>query len=204
MEISICIALGYLLGALNPAALFARLKKVNLRESGTKNLGASNAMIVLGRSYGAIVMVFDIFKAYFAAKVAKWLFPQLVIAGYLAGLAAVVGHVFPFYMHFQGGKGLAAFGGLVCFHSPWLLLFYLTVGVALMILINRRVFLPMFAAATFPIVVLVQTGDCGIFLICTVASALIVWRHWENLFKVKRGQEKPLREIIATKVIHRK
>lgn len=204
MEILLCLLLGYLLGALNPAALFAKLKNVNLKETGTKNLGASNATIVLGRSYGAIVMVVDILKSYLAGRIARWLFPQLAIAGYLAGLAAILGHVFPFYMHFQGGKGLAAFGGMVCFHNPWLLLFYLTVGVALMLIFNFSVFLPMFAAVTFPIIVLVQTGDVGIFLICLAAGILVAWRHWENIGKIRRGEEKPVREVFATKVIKRK
>lgn len=204
MEIIICLLIGYLLGTLNPAALFSKLKKVNLREAGTKNLGASNALLVLGRGYGVIVMVFDIFKAFFAAKIAKWLFPQLAIAALLAGLGAVIGHIFPFYLHFQGGKGLAAFGGMVCAYNPWLLLFYLTGGVVLMILANRSVFLPMFAAVTFPIVVLVQTGDLGQFLVCAAAAALIVIKHWGNIGKVERGEEKPLRELIQTKVLKRK
>ncbi len=204
MKAILCLLLGYLLGALNPAALFAKLKNVNLKETGTKNLGASNATIVLGRSYGAIVMVLDILKSYLAGRIAKWLFPQLAIAGYLAGLAAIVGHVFPFYMHFQGGKGLAAFGGMVCFHSPWLLLFYLTGGVALMLIFNYSVFLPLFAAVTFPIVVLVQTGDMGIFLVSLAAGILVAWRHWENIGKIRRGEEKPVREVFATKVFKRK
>lgn len=204
MKASLCLLLGYLLGALNPAALFAKLKNVNLKETGTKNLGASNATIVLGRSYGAIVMVLDILKGYLAGRIAKWLFPQLAIAGYLAGLAAIVGHVFPFYMHFQGGKGLAAFGGMVCFHSPWLLLFYLTGGVALMLIFNYSVFLPLFAAVTFPIVVLVQTGDMGIFLVSLAAGILVAWRHWENIGKIRRGEEKPVREVFATKVLKKK
>lgn len=204
MEVTLSLILGYLLGALSPAAFFAKRKHVNLKETGTKNLGASNATIVLGRSYGAIVMVFDILKAYLAGKIAKWLFPHLVIAGYLAGFAAILGHVFPFYMHFQGGKGLAAFGGMVCFHSPWLLLFYLTVGVGLMLLFNYSVFLPLFASVTFPIVVLVQTGDPGIFLVSLAAGILIAWRHWENIGKIRRGEEKPVREVFATKVLKKK
>lgn len=204
MEITLSLILGYLLGTLSPAAYFGKRKHVNLKETGTKNLGASNATIVLGRSYGAIVMAVDILKAYFAGKIAKWLFPHLVVEGYLAGFAAILGHVFPFYMHFQGGKGLAAFGGMVCFHSPWLLLFYLTVGVALMLLVNYSVFLPLFGAVTFPIIVLVQTGDMGIFLVSLAAGILVAWRHWENIGKIRRGEETPVRQVFATKVFKNK
>ena len=201
MKALLCLLTGYLMGTINPADLFGKWKKVDLKTTGTKNLGASNATIVLGRGFGAVVMVFDIFKAYFAARVAKWVFPQLALAGFLAGFGAVLGHIFPFYLNFDGGKGLAAFGGLVAFYDPWLLLFYLTVGVGLMLLVNYSVFLPLFAAVTFPILVLVQTGDVGMFLVSAATAALIAWRHWENIGKIRRGEEKPVREVFATKVL---
>lgn len=204
MKTLICLIMGYLMGSLSPAALFGKLKKVDLKTSGTKNLGASNATIVLGRGYGMIVMVFDIVKAYVAAKIAKLLFPQVALAGFVAGLGAVLGHIFPFYLNFQGGKGLATFGGFVAYYSPKLLLFYLTVGVALMLLVNYSVFLPFFAAVTFPIVVLVQTGDMGIFLISALAGSVIIWRHWENIGKIRRGEETPVRKVFATKVLKKK
>lgn len=204
MNVLLSLISGYLLGCLSPAALFGKLKKVDLRKTGTKNLGASNVTIVLGRGFGAVVMAFDIFKAYFAAKLAKWLFPQLALAGFLAGLGAVLGHIFPFYMNFHGGKGLAAFGGYVAFYSPWLLLFYLTVGVGLMLLVNYSVFLPIFAAVTLPMVVLAQTGDVGICLVSAVTGIVVVWAHWENIGKIRRGEETPVREVFATKVLKRK
>jgi len=198
------LAIGYLLGALNPAALFGKWKKVDLKNSGTKNLGASNATILLGRGYGAVVMVVDILKSWLAAKIARWLFPQVALAGFLAGFAAVVGHIFPFDMGVRGGKGLAAFGGFVCFYDPWLLVFYLTVGVALMLVFNYSVFLPIFASVTFPVIVLVQTGDLGLFLISAATGVLVTWRHWENIGKIRRGEERPVREVFATKVLKKK
>ena len=87
MEHIFSLAIGYLLGAFNPAALLAKRKHVDLKQTGTKNLGASNALIVLGRSAGVIVMVVDILKAWLAAKIAKLLFPKLAIAWALAALA---------------------------------------------------------------------------------------------------------------------
>ena len=110
--------MGYLLGCLNPAALFAKAKKIDLRKKGTGNLGATNTTIVLGKKYGVIVMLFDIFKAYLAVKLAKVLFPKAALAWLFAGGAAVVGHIYPFYMRFKGGKGLACLGGAVLAISP--------------------------------------------------------------------------------------
>lgn len=200
MSLTLSLAAGYLLGAFNPASLLAKRKQVDLTTTGTKNLGASNALIVLGRSAGVIVMVLDILKAWLAAKIAKWLFPKLAIAWAAAAFGAILGHVFPFHLHFRGGKGLAAFGGMVLAYDPKLLLFYLTVGVGLMLLFNRSVFLPMFAAATFPAVVLLQTGDFALTAVCLAASALVAWRHWSNIGKVQRGEETPVRDVFKKKI----
>lgn len=204
MQILICLILGYLIGAISPSALLSKLKHINMKEKGTGNLGASNALLVLGRGYGILVMVLDIFKAFLAGKIAQWLFPELVVAGFLAGLGAVIGHIYPFYLHFKGGKGLACFGGMVCFYNPWLLLFYLTGGVALMILANRSVFLPTFISITFPIIVLLQTGDWGLFAVAAVTSTLIIYAHRKNFGRVKRGEEAPMRELVMTKVFKKK
>lgn len=200
MSLTLSLATGYLLGAFNPASLLAKKKQVDLTTTGTKNLGASNALIVLGRSAGLIVMVVDILKAWLAAKIAKLLFPKLAVAWAVAAFGAILGHVFPFHLNFRGGKGLAAFGGMVLAYDAKLLVFYLTVGVAIMLLVNRSVFLPMFAAATFPVIVLLQTGDFALTAVCIAASALVAWRHWSNIGKVQRGEEAPVRDVFKVKI----
>ena len=204
MQIIVCLILGYLIGMISPSALLSKLKHVNMKEEGTKNLGASNTLLVLGRGYGVLVMVVDIFKAFLAGKIAQWLFPELVAAGFLAGLGAVIGHVYPFYMHFKGGKGLACFGGMICFYNPWLLLFYLTGGVVLMILANRSIFLPVFISITFPLIVLLETGEWSLFAVAVITAVLILYVHRKNFGRVKRGEEAPMRELVMTKVFKRK
>lgn len=204
MENIICLIIGYFCGCVSPAAIIAKAKGVDLRSSGSGNLGGTNTMLVIGPKYGFAVMILDAMKAIAAAKIAKWLFPKLVAAGLVAALGAILGHIFPFHMGFRGGKGLAAFGGFVCFYDPWLLVFYLTVGVALMLVFNYSVFLPIFASVTFPVIVLVQTGDLGLFLISAATGVLVTWRHWENIGKIRRGEERPVREVFATKVLKKK
>lgn len=199
MEILICLIIGYLLGSLNPAALLSKVKKVNFREQGTGNLGASNTMILLGKGYGALVMLFDILKAFAASKLAKLLFPQLVLAGMIAGLAAVIGHVFPFYMRFQGGKGLAAFGGMVLAYKPWLFVALLTLGVILMAIVNHSFVMPMSAAVLFALYVAFTSGDFWATLIAIAASLIVIIKHWSNIGKAKRGEEAGVREVIRSK-----
>lgn len=200
MKIVICLLLGYLLGSLNPAALLAKLKKVNLRESGTKNLGASNTLLVMGKGYGAIVMVLDILKAFLSAKIANILLPELAIAGLVAGLGAVIGHVFPFYMHFQGGKGLASFGGMVMAFDPLMFLTLLILGLILMLVVNYSFVMPMTAAALFPIFVALKTKSISATLIAGIASVFVIVKHWSNIGKAKRGEETKIRDVVKTKI----
>ena len=116
------MVMGYSFGCINPAAALAVRKKKNLREIGTKNLGATNAAVAFGKKYGVLVMVIDILKSFISVKLARILFPQLYIAGLVAGGSAVMGHIFPVQMKFKGGKGLAAFGGLILAFDPMMFL----------------------------------------------------------------------------------
>ncbi|MBQ9167550.1 MAG: glycerol-3-phosphate acyltransferase [Oscillospiraceae bacterium] len=200
MEIAFSLIIGYLLGSLNPAALLSKLKNINFREQGTGNLGASNTLLILGKKYGAVVMLFDIIKAVIAAKLAKWLFPQLALANLLAGSAAVVGHVFPFYLRFQGGKGLAAFGGLVLAYDPAMFLFLLLLGVVLMLIVNYSYILPMSAAFLFPFLALYKSQRVDVFLLTLAASALVIIKHWSNIGRARRGEEMKIREFIKEKL----
>lgn len=204
MKIVICLILGYLLGMLSPAALFSKLKHVNMRKKGTGNLGASNAVVALGRGYAVAIMVIDIFKSFLGAKIAQYLFPDLEIAGYLAGMGAVIGHVYPFYMGFKGGKGLACYGGMVCFYSPLLLLLYLTGGVLLTILVNRSVFLAVLVTVSFPFIVLAQTGQWSVFAVTAITSVLLLWVHRKNFGRVKRGEEASMRALTKATLFKKK
>lgn len=196
MQILGCLSIGYLLGSLNPAALLGAIKKKNLRQEGTKNLGASNVLLTIGKAAGVLVMLFDILKAFFAAKLAKVLFPQLALACLIAGVAAVIGHVFPFYLKFKGGKGLAAFGGMVLAYSPWMFLGLLAVCLVAMLIVNHSYAMPMTAAALFPVLAGLQSRDIWVILLTATASLLIIIKHWSNIDKGKSGKEKEIRSFI--------
>lgn len=203
MKIAISILLGYLLGSLNPAALIARIKQKNIRNTGTGNLGATNVLLNFGKKYGAIVMAFDIFKAFLAVKLAEILFPTQALAGVIAGCSAVVGHVFPFYLKFKGGKGLAAFGGFVLACNPLLFLFLITTGTVLMFIVNYSVILPYYAGIVFPLYMGWVHGSLPLFLICALASTIILIKHAGNIKKAVNGTDNKIREY-AKKYFGRK
>lgn len=109
----VLISLGaYLLGCSNMALCLSKLKHVDPRMGGSENLGASNAMILMGWKAGILVGAHGIGKSVLAVILAQALFPQLEYAGVAAGAASVLGHIFPFYLNFKGGKGFASYLGM--------------------------------------------------------------------------------------------
>lgn len=204
MSSIISIAIGYFLGCLSPSSFLARKKNVDLRNEGTGNLGATNTTIVLGKKAGAFVMIFDIAKAYIAAQIAKLLFPRQYYASLLASCATVFGHIFPCHMKFKGGKGLAAFGGMVLAHDPLIFLILLVIGLVAMFVVNYGVALPLTAAVLFPVFAGVRSMDMTVFAITAVTSALIIIVHWKNIGKAMRHEHETVRGFIKTKLFTKK
>lgn len=197
MKILICLLLGYLLGTFNPAAMFAKAKKIDLRHEGTGNLGATNTLIVMGKGYGVLVMLLDVGKAYLACKLARRLFPHMATAGLLAGLAAVVGHIFPFYMKFKGGKGLAAYGGMILAHNPKMFLFLFVTAVILMLIVNYSIAAHLYASVAFPVLVGIQTRSLAPTLVCIATGALIATKNWFIIDRIRRGEDKKVRDFLC-------
>ena len=182
------LGLGYLAGCINPAAWISQKKHVNLKEEGTGNLGATNTAYVMGKKAGYFVLFFDVLQSYFSFKIAEWLFPKLLIAGILASIGCILGHCFPVTMHFQGGKGLAAFGGLILAYKPWIFLTIITVGITLMFVCNTGVIAPFMGCVLFPVLTYVSGCDTLELLAVSAASAIIFATHLSN-FRMARRRE---------------
>lgn len=195
MEMLSSLLIGYGLGCLSPAAAVAKLKGTDLRAEGTKNMGGSNTMLVIGRGWGILVMLLDILKGFFSTRIARWLFPQAAAAQLLAGTGAVLGHVFPCTMRLRGGKGLAAFGGMILAYDPIIFLILLTIGLILMFLANASVAMPLSAGALLPLLVLLKTGSLWQFGISAAVGGLIVVKHWSNLEKARSGKDLDIRSF---------
>lgn len=187
MEAILSFGMGYCIGCISPAAWIGKKKNVDLKQEGTKNLGATNTAIVLGRSAGIFVMLFDILKSYLSAKLAKVLFPHLVAAGLIACLGVIVGHCFPATMHFQGGKGLAAFGGMVLSYKAWFFPAIVLPGLVLMAIFNTGACMPFLASILFPCLIAWQNGCWQEILVAMLTGCFILFMHRDNL---KRAKEK--------------
>ena len=116
------ILIGYLLGCFQASYFISKyFHGFDIRNKGTGNAGASNVVATLGWKTGFITAVIDVLKASTAVWIINALFPEstnLIFLKYLAGCSAVIGHIFPFFMNFKGGKGLASFMGLLFGINP--------------------------------------------------------------------------------------
>ena len=188
--------LGYLLGCSNLAYYISRAAKKDIRKDGSGNLGASNATILFGWKAGVSVAVHDVGKALLAAVLARFLFPDLEYAGAAAGVAAVYGHIFPFYLKFRGGKGLASFWGMTVALN-WKLGLIAGIVIILATLITDYIVIGTFSTiALVPSYTGLITHNWILALILAVASLVIFYKHWENIGRLIRKEEIGLRSTI--------
>lgn len=183
MNIFKILGIGYLFGCVSPAAILGKLQNVNLKKEGTGNLGATNTALVLGPKSGFVVLLSDIMKSILSAKVSCAMFPDLLHAGMIACIGCMLGHCFPIFMHFEGGKGVAVYAGMVLLYNPWFAVPIILFGTLLIILLNTGVAAPLLASVLFPVLILLQGGDRISFLLAMIASILLVFMHRDNLKK---------------------
>lgn len=189
----IAALLGYLLGSSNMAKYLAMAKKVDLRAAGSGNLGASNAAILMGWGAGVAVAVHDAGKALLAVLLVKLLFPALVHVGAVAGVAAVLGHIFPFYLKFRGGKGFAPYPGMTIALN-WKFALALLAAVLVITVVTDYIVVGTFSTiAGVPLYMGLAERSLVLPAILLVASAVILYKHRENITRLRAGTEIGLR-----------
>jgi acyl-phosphate glycerol 3-phosphate acyltransferase len=185
---SLVVLIGYLLGSLNLATLLAKRRGVDLRAGGSGNPGASNTVTLMGWKAGALVAIHDIFKAFLAVWLCRRLFPALPYVGVIAGVCSVLGHIFPFYLRFRGGKGFASYLGMAL-ALDWK--FALAIGLVIIIVVLITDYIvagTMATVVSFPIYNAIRQQYVTALLLAA-ATLLIIWKHRENLVRICRGTE---------------
>lgn len=189
MVVLLCGAVGYLIGAINPAYIFGRLCGFDIRKRGSGNAGATNVTLVMGKAAGLICALLDIFKSFIAYRLAKFLFPMMTFAGMLAGTACVIGHIFPVWMNFAGGKGLACIGGIILAYDQKLFLLLLLLEILLVLVVQYICAMPLSISVIFPIIYGKQTGDLIGAVLLAALIPVIVYKHLPNIRRIFAGQE---------------
>jgi glycerol-3-phosphate acyltransferase PlsY len=187
--------LGYLLGCSNMALYLSKAKGVDLRAAGSGNLGASNAMILMGWGAGIAVGVHDIGKSVLAVVLVRWLFPQTDLAVALtAGVGCVLGHMYPFYLGFSGGKGLASYIGMVAVLN-WRVGIAVVLSIAILTLITDYIAVgTIVTVIAYPVFVFLLMHSWLPVLILCVAGAAMLYKHRGNCVRIYQGVEIGLRQ----------
>ena len=189
MEVFLSLILGYAMGCLNPAAWIGKKNHIDLKQAGTGNLGATNTTMVLGRKAGAFVLVFEMAKSFLAARLARWLLPQLAVSGMLASIGVILGHCFPITMHFSGGKGLAAFGGMMLAYNPVVFVIVVLSGIGIMVLLDIGVAAPLLGTVMFPLLAYLFSHDIPTTACAVIASMIILCTHLDNVHKTREHSD---------------
>ncbi|MBE6782645.1 MAG: glycerol-3-phosphate 1-O-acyltransferase PlsY [Ruminococcaceae bacterium] len=191
----ICILGGYLVGCLNFGLIVSKLKyKTDIREHGSGNAGATNTFRVFGKAAGVVVLILDMAKSFVFLTVISHKLGLSVFMLYLAGLSVVIGHIYPAFFGFKGGKGVSATGGTIAALCPFAFI-PLAIVFILTILIKKKVGLgSVVAVSMIPFGVLLvnlirgMTWPLmlGIFAVTLIMSAIVVSRHKENIIQMKK------------------
>jgi acyl phosphate:glycerol-3-phosphate acyltransferase len=205
LELGVKILIAYLLGAMLGSLILGRARGVDIRRMGSGNAGATNALRTQGKIFGLLVLVIDIAKGLFAV----WWLPTaaLPLIGidpqlpreWLAlgcGFAVIVGHVYPVWFGFRGGKGAATVVGVVAALDlrlvvplliSWLLVLLLTGYVGLATMLS--------GVALIAAVYVLEPGDIPLLCFCAVVALFVIYTHRSNIARMRAGQESRVRRL---------
>ena len=184
-----CCVIGYLLGNINPAFLFARLKGYDPRVDGSGNAGASNAFILAGKTAFFATAILDILKAFLACRLCRCLFPSLPVAEQIGGVACILGHMFPAALRFRGGKGLASLGGVILSWDWRAFLALLALAILIAFLTNYICFVAPTMSLLFPALYYIRTRYLPAALVLLIPAIPIFFKHAENIRRIREGTE---------------
>ncbi|WP_223619649.1 glycerol-3-phosphate 1-O-acyltransferase PlsY [Lysobacter sp. ESA13C] len=195
----------YAIGSLSGSLLFGRLRGVDIRQQGSGNAGGTNAFRTQGLRFAAVVVVFDIGKGALATWLALRFAPvgddlSVTAHGYLAAFAAVLGHVWPIWHGFRGGKGAATLVGALMVLWPFAVPLLLLVWAAVLIASGYVGLATVIAALCLPL--LAWFGDAGLPRQCfaIAAALLVVFTHRGNLARLRAGTES---RFAGARLLHR-
>ncbi|MDY3764559.1 MAG: glycerol-3-phosphate 1-O-acyltransferase PlsY [Candidatus Ventricola sp.] len=193
LSILIVIVAGYLLGSISTGVVLSRLfAKTDIRSQGSGNAGTTNMLRVLGRKMALLTFIGDMLKGIIAVFIGKWL-----IGGELGGLlgvvGAVLGHYYPLYFGFKGGKGIATSFGSLLFVFPVQALLAFAVFLILVAVTHYVSVGSIAAAITLPLlIVITRFQEPTLWIITVCIGASVVWRHRANIKRLMNHTENKL------------
>ena len=202
MERLICLVIGYVCGLLQTGYLVGRMNHIDIRKEGSGNAGSTNEVRVMGWKAGAITFAGDVLKCVAAVVIARVLFKDsecVPLLAMYAGMGATLGHNFPFYLKFKGGKGIAVLAGLVV-STGWELVPIPLAAFLIAVLMTRYISLGSLLASSMFFLEVVAFGQLGWFhmsfnyrielYVLTGILMILAWvRHKDNIKRLMAGKE---------------
>lgn len=202
MERLICVAIGYLFGLFQTGYIYGMINHVDIRKHGSGNAGTTNALRTLGWKAGVITFIGDCLKCVLAVALVRLIYADsshVELLAIYAGLGAVLGHNFPFYLHFKGGKGIASTAGLILAVNPLMFLIVAIVFIGIVWFTQYVSLGSLIIMVLFVIQVIIhgQMGGFGLttgelyefYAVAVVLAILAFWRHWANIKRLANGTE---------------
>jgi len=184
-----CIFISYLVGSIPFGLLLGKLAGIDVRKDGSGNIGATNVSRLLGKKVGAVTLALDAGKGLLPMVAAGALgFEQNIVM--FCGAAACIGHMFPLYLKFRGGKGVATALGIFLYLSPVALLVCAAAFFVAVLLSGFVSLGSLIAAGLMPVVVFFQQGSGSCFYLAIFISLLIWVKHRSNIVRLIHGEEK--------------
>jgi glycerol-3-phosphate acyltransferase PlsY len=185
----IFIFLSYLIGSVPFGLLLGRVAGIDVRQGGSGNIGATNVSRLVGKKIGAFTLLLDAGKGFFP-MLGAGIFGADQNTVLLCGIAAFVGHLYPIYLKFRGGKGVATALGVFLYLDPVAVLICIVAFIAVVALSGYVSAGSLTAAALMPVLILIFRGPQNIAL-CALVVALLIWlKHYSNISRLIRGEEK--------------
>jgi glycerol-3-phosphate acyltransferase PlsY len=177
---------GYLLGSIPFGLLLTKAAGMgDIREVGSGNIGATNVLRTGSKGLAVATLILDALKGAAAVVLAKWLWPDAVN---FAAAGAIIGHLYPVWLRFRGGKGVATFLGVLAPLFWQAAIVYAVVWVGLLLVLRISSVAGMAAAASAPVTAAI-VGNRAIFPMLLGFALLVIWKHRENIQRLAKGQE---------------
>lgn len=206
MERIVCLLIGYVFGLFQTAYFYGKAHGIDIRQYGSGNAGTTNTLRVLGTKAGLIVLVGDCLKCIAAVVATRLLFggshPDMIYLLCLyAGAGAILGHNYPFYMGFRGGKGIAATAGLILSFHPYFVIMGVVVFFGIFFTTHLVSLGSLLVYLGF-VIEMVVCGQMGVFagmsqaqlyemyVLSLLLAALAYWKHRENILRLIHGNER--------------
>ncbi|MCH5338879.1 MAG: glycerol-3-phosphate 1-O-acyltransferase PlsY [Acetatifactor sp.] len=206
MERIVCLLIGYVFGLFQTAFFYGKAHGIDIRQHGSGNSGTTNALRVLGTKAGLIVLAGDCLKCIAAVVIVRLIFSgshpdTIYLLCVYTGAGAILGHNFPFYMNFKGGKGIAATAGMILAFHPYFIIMGVVVffGIFFTTHFVSLGSLMVYAGFMIEIVICGQMGVFGemtqaqlyeMYALSAFLAVMAYWRHRENIVRLLHGNER--------------